>query len=62
VAIYQFLLTGMDAIEPLMAYVRGHVDVPDEESCLPAKVVIMEHCMKVRKTPKLGQLAYFGTT
>lgn len=46
VAIYQFLLTGLNVIEPLMSYVREHVKVPDEESCRPVKDVVLEVCMK----------------
>jgi len=46
VAIYQFLLTGLNVIEPLMSYVNEHVKVPDTESCRPVKDVVLEVCMK----------------
>ncbi len=46
VAIYQYLLTGLDGIEPLMSYVKAHVSVPDEETCLPVKQLIVSACMK----------------
>jgi hypothetical protein len=40
VAMYQFLLTGMNDLKPLMAYVRlSEMDVPDLELCQPAKEV-----------------------
>jgi 2',3'-cyclic-nucleotide 2'-phosphodiesterase (5'-nucleotidase family)/Ca2+-binding EF-hand superfamily protein len=48
VVIYNYLLTGpMDVIPPLVDYVsQSGLAVPDEETCLPAKVIIIEHCMK----------------
>ena len=46
IAIYQFLLTGLNVIEPLMSYVREHVTVPDVEACRPVKDVVVEICMK----------------
>merc|ERR1712048_282478 len=46
VAVYQFLLGGMNEIEPLLTYVRNNVTVPDLELCLPAKGLVMETCMK----------------
>lgn len=46
VAIYQFLLGGMNEIEPLLSYVKENVKVPDLELCLPAKGLVMETCMK----------------
>jgi hypothetical protein len=52
VAIYQFLLTGMNDVEPLMTYVRAGGDannaltVPDLEACPPTKQLIIEVCMK----------------
>ena len=46
VAIYQFLLTGLNVIEPLLSYVREYVKVPDVESCRPVKDIVMECCMK----------------
>jgi len=46
VAIYQFLLGGMNEIEPLLSYVKQHVKVPSLETCLPAKNLVMETCMK----------------
>lgn len=48
VAIYQYLLTGMNSVEPLMTYVRAGGDernalvVPDLEACPPAKQLIIE--------------------
>lgn len=44
--IYQFLLAGMNEIEPLMAYIRANGGAPPLEQCLPAKNLIMESCMK----------------
>lgn len=46
VAIYQFLLTGLNVIEPLMSYVTEHVKVPDVEQCRPVKDIVLEQCMK----------------
>ncbi|MGF1535037.1 MAG: 5'-nucleotidase C-terminal domain-containing protein [Elainellaceae cyanobacterium] len=44
--IYQFLLTGLDEIEPLVNYASASINVPPLEQCLPAKNLIMESCMK----------------
>lgn len=44
--IYQFLLTGLNEIKPLLDYVTAHCDVPSLEQCLPAKNLIIEACMK----------------
>ena len=33
VSIYQFLLTGLNVIEPLLGYVKANVKVPDLEVC-----------------------------
>lgn len=46
VATYQFLLTGLNVIEPLMSYVTENVKVPDVESCRPVKDLVIELCMK----------------
>ncbi|NEP01353.1 MAG: bifunctional metallophosphatase/5'-nucleotidase [Symploca sp. SIO2E9] len=46
VGIYQFLLTGMNEIKPLLDYVNAHGGSPPLEQCLPAKNLIMESCMK----------------
>ncbi len=46
VAIYQFLLTGLNVIEPLLSYVQQNVAVPDLEVCRPVKDIIMETCIK----------------
>eukprot|EP00927_Polykrikos_kofoidii_P076574 TRINITY_DN73646_c0_g1_i1.p1 TRINITY_DN73646_c0_g1~~TRINITY_DN73646_c0_g1_i1.p1 ORF type:complete len:614 (+),score=95.94 TRINITY_DN73646_c0_g1_i1:99-1940(+) len=54
VSLYQFLLGGMNEIEPLLSYVREHVQVPELERCLPAKVLIMESCMKAAWKRILG--------
>lgn len=44
--IYQFLLTGMNDIKPLLDYVNLSGDAPAIEQCLPAKNLILESCMK----------------
>ncbi len=44
--IYQFLLTGMNEVKPLLEYVCAHGGAPSLEQCLPAKNLIMESCMK----------------
>lgn len=47
VAIYQFLLSGLNVIEPLMTYVNvSGMTVPDVEACRPVKDVVLESCMK----------------
>lgn len=46
VAIYQFLLGGMNEVQPLLSYVQANVQVPELERCLPAKALVMETCMK----------------
>ena len=46
VAIYQFLLTGLNVIEPLLSYVKANVEIPDQEACRPVKDIVMECCMK----------------
>lgn len=47
VAILVHLLNGMDSIEPLVRHVDGGkgLQVPDEETCRPTKVVILKFCM-----------------
>lgn len=47
VGIYQYLLTGLDEIKPLVNYinVRG---IPSLEQCIPGKNLIVEACMKDR--------------
>ena len=44
--IYQFLLTGLNEIKPLLDYINVHSKVPPLEQCLPAKNLIVETCMK----------------
>ncbi len=44
--IYQFLLTGLNEIKPLVDYINAHGKVPPLEQCLPAKNLIVETCMK----------------
>ncbi|MDJ0519331.1 MAG: hypothetical protein QNJ74_24750 [Trichodesmium sp. MO_231.B1] len=44
--IYQFLLTGLNEIKPLLDYMNAHGKVPPLEQCLPAKNLIVETCMK----------------
>ncbi|MBE9065657.1 EF-hand domain-containing protein [Leptolyngbya cf. ectocarpi LEGE 11479] len=44
--IYQFLLTGMNEIKPLLDYVNANGGAPTIEQCLPAKNLILESCMK----------------
>lgn len=46
VAIFEALLTGMNAIEPMLTYASEHKVIPDADSCLPAKTVIMTACIK----------------
>ena len=47
VAIYQFLLGGMNPIAPLIEYVRASgLEVPELERCLPAKNLVLETCVK----------------
>ena len=47
VAIYQFLLSGLNVIEPLMTYVKeSGMQVPDVEACRPVKDIVLELCMK----------------
>lgn len=45
-AVYQPILTGLNGIEPLCSYARAHVRVPSRDVCVPAKCLIIEHCMK----------------
>ena len=43
VAIYQYLLSGLNQIEPLYSHVqRGDIRLPDLECCRPAKDIILE--------------------
>ncbi|NEO71651.1 EF-hand domain-containing protein [Moorena sp. SIO3H5] len=44
--IYQYLLTGLNQIKPLLNYVRENGGAPPLEQCLPGKNLIMESCMK----------------
>lgn len=48
VVIYQFLLSGLNVIDPLMDYVNKQPAgfVPDVEACRPVKDVVIEACMK----------------
>lgn len=44
--IYQFLLTGLNEIQPLIDYVNANGGAPPLEQCLPSKNLIVESCMK----------------
>jgi 2',3'-cyclic-nucleotide 2'-phosphodiesterase (5'-nucleotidase family) len=44
--IYQFLLTGLDEIKPIVDYVNANCNIPPLEQCIPAKNLIVETCMK----------------
>ena len=44
--IYQFLLTGLNEIKPLLDYVNANGGAPPLEQCLPGKNLIVESCMK----------------
>lgn len=48
VVIYQFLLTGLNVIEPLLSYVTKESGqaVPDEEACEPVKHIVLSQCMQ----------------
>ena len=46
VAVYQFLLSGLNVIQPLLGYVQENVPVPDVEACLPIKEIVISACMK----------------
>ncbi len=46
VAIYQFLLTGLNEIKPLLDYVNTQGSIPSLEQCIPGKNLILEACMK----------------
>lgn len=46
VSIYHFLLTGMNAIEPLVSYVQQRVELPPLDSCLPAKEIALSVCVR----------------
>eukprot|EP00930_Biecheleria_cincta_P075283 TRINITY_DN62451_c0_g1_i1.p1 TRINITY_DN62451_c0_g1~~TRINITY_DN62451_c0_g1_i1.p1 ORF type:complete len:599 (+),score=95.32 TRINITY_DN62451_c0_g1_i1:74-1798(+) len=46
VATYQFLLSGLGSIEPLLGYVVKHDLCPPLENCLPIKHYVLETCMK----------------
>eukprot|EP00928_Gymnodinium_smaydae_P022046 TRINITY_DN18642_c0_g2_i1.p1 TRINITY_DN18642_c0_g2~~TRINITY_DN18642_c0_g2_i1.p1 ORF type:complete len:629 (+),score=61.69 TRINITY_DN18642_c0_g2_i1:285-1889(+) len=54
VSIYQFLLCGLNNIEPLHSYAKENLVVPDLESCPQAKNVVIEHCMKQAWRDLLG--------
>ena len=41
VAVYQFLLSGLNVIQPLLGYVQENVPVPDVEACLPIKEIVI---------------------
>lgn len=44
--IYQFLLTGLNEIKPLLDYVNANGGAPPLEQCIPGKNLIVETCMK----------------
>ncbi|MEL6461035.1 MAG: metallophosphoesterase [Cyanobacteria bacterium J06621_15] len=46
--IYQFLLTGLDEVKPLVDYIDARGSVPSLEQCIPGKNLIVEACMKDR--------------
>lgn len=46
VATYQFLLSGMGNLEPMMSYVKDHNICPALEVCMPVKHHVMDYCMK----------------
>ncbi|MEM6754471.1 MAG: EF-hand domain-containing protein, partial [Cyanobacteria bacterium P01_C01_bin.38] len=46
VGIYQYLLTGLDEVKPLVNYVNARGSVPSLEQCIPGKNLIVEACMK----------------
>jgi len=46
VAIYQMLLTGLNAVEPLVSYAKANCTIPDLDSCRPAKEIVLEVCFK----------------
>jgi hypothetical protein len=46
VAIYVALLNGLNAIEPLLSYVKARGRVPSIEGCIPAKEIVLNTCMK----------------
>jgi hypothetical protein len=46
VAIYVALLNGLNAIEPLLSYVKARGRVPSIEGCIPAKEIVLDTCMK----------------
>ncbi|AFY58913.1 5'-nucleotidase/2',3'-cyclic phosphodiesterase-like hydrolase [Rivularia sp. PCC 7116] len=46
VGIYQYLLTGLNDINPLLDYINADGKVPSLEQCIPAKNLIVEACMK----------------
>uniref|UniRef100_A0A7S4BG94 5'-Nucleotidase C-terminal domain-containing protein n=1 Tax=Chrysotila carterae TaxID=13221 RepID=A0A7S4BG94_CHRCT len=46
VATYQFLLTGLNIIQPLLSYVQENVAVPTIDQCRPVKKVAMDYCVK----------------
>ncbi|NES99117.1 MAG: bifunctional metallophosphatase/5'-nucleotidase [Sphaerospermopsis sp. SIO1G1] len=44
--IYQFLLTGLNEVTPLLDYVNHQGNIPSLEQCIPGKNLIVEACMK----------------
>lgn len=46
VSIISALLKGMNVIEPLYSWTQANIKIPDDESCRPAKDIIVEVCMK----------------
>lgn len=46
VGIYQFLLTGLNVIQPLLSYVQENVQVPSAEVCKPIKLIVLKYCTK----------------
>ena len=55
VSIYQYLLNGMNEIEPLLSYVReAPVAVPDAERCLGAKELVLSSCVQMAWVSILG--------
>jgi 2',3'-cyclic-nucleotide 2'-phosphodiesterase (5'-nucleotidase family) len=43
VSVYQFLLSGLNIIQPLLGWAEKNLDVPDCELCMPVKDLILKH-------------------
>jgi hypothetical protein len=40
------LLTGLNAVEPLLSYATANCIIPDLDSCRPSKDIVLEVCYK----------------